>query len=229
MIDRPNHARAVQLLSAGQKVAPTVINVVGAIGPRDAVRARDVRTALAGGRGPILLRIESEGGYLDEALEIVAALEKSGRPVAAHVGRLCQSAATIVLSTASHRRADVGASFLLHRCEVTPAGSARWTAGRHQARARLLRDGDVRMIAALARATGAPAEHLEAELATERPLNAFAALRLGLITEIVNVTRPPSREWLARVRAALSSGQPINYSAPSYLFSPAYLSACGAA
>jgi len=226
MIDRPNRTRALKLLSAGRAAEPTVIDVKGAIGPRDAVRARDVRTALASGRGRITLRIDSEGGNLDEALEIVAALERSGRPISAHVARRCKSAAAIVLAAATHRRADLGATFLLHRCEVTPAGSARWTAGRHQARARFLRDGDVRMIAVLARATGTPVDRLEAELATERPLDAFAALRLGLITEIVNVTRPPSREWLARVRAAQSSGQPVSLGLPSYLFGAAFLKAC---
>ena len=223
---RPNRSRALALMGASQVAEPTTVRLTGPIGEHGGIRARSVKAAILSGRGQLRLIIDSPGGLVAEAVEIYEALRNLDRPIVATVHRECSSAANIVLMAAVHRRAPLNARFLLHGTELPPGGSARWTARRHAARASVLGSTDQQIVSIIARASGTAPERLAAELSTERTMTALQALSAGILTEVVGVSRPPSREWLARVRAVRSSGQPVSLSMPSYLFSPAYLSAC---
>jgi len=228
MNNRPNRSRALRLMAASQVAEPTTVRLTGPIGENVGIQARSVKAAILSGRGPLHLIIDSPGGLVAEAVEIYEALRNLDRPIVATVHRECSSAANIILVAAVHRRAPFHARFLLHGTELPPGGSARWTARRHAARASVLGSTDQQIVGIIARASGTAPERLAAELSTERTMTALQALNAGLLTEVLGVTRPPSREWLARVRAAQSSGQPVSLSMPTYLFGAAFLRACAA-
>jgi ATP-dependent Clp protease protease subunit len=131
----------------------------------------------ASGDGPINLYLSSTGGPLHAALAVSDTVDLLGVPV--HVtclGRV-EGAALGVLAAGTVRVAAPHASFYLREPEVETSGNAAqmkaW-ADHHQAQLE-------RFVALIARATGRPAEHVEADFAIGRWLSAGEALAYGLV------------------------------------------------
>ncbi len=134
----------------------------------------------ASGDGSVTLYVDSGEGSLDAAFTVMDTIDLLGVPVQAIcVGRAFGPAVGVV-AVAHRRRASRHARFYLSAPRTSIQGTAaelqRWVG--HQ-------EAQLDAFAArLAAATGRPAEHVEADLATGRYLSAEEALQYGLVDEI---------------------------------------------
>ena len=156
-------------------------------GPLDEAEAGRVAVELmyldAQGDGAVHLQIDSGGGPVHAALTLVDTIELLGVPVrAACIGRV-EGSAVAVFAAAEYRSASPHARFRLHEPESSAAGTAGELTSWSQQRSQDL----LRMAQVIAHATGRPLEHVEADIAAGRWLDAEQALAYGL----VNDTRPP--------------------------------------
>jgi ATP-dependent Clp protease protease subunit len=130
----------------------------------------------ATGDGTVTLLVDSPGGSLDAGFALMDTIAALGVPVhATCVGR-AEGAAVGVFASAHKRLAAPHSRFRLSEpvTEVSgPASTMARHAAHHQQRLE-------RFAAALASATGQPAEHVEADLAAGRWLDAGEAVAYGL-------------------------------------------------
>lgn len=163
-------------------------------GPLDERLATEVAATLmmldATGDDAVQLQVDSGGGPLEAAFTLIDTIELLGVPVhATCVGR-AEGAAVGVVAAAARRLAAPHCHFRLGEPTSSASGSAaqleRWSEHR--------RDQLARFVAILARATGRPGEHIEADLAVGRWLSADEAVAYGLVDQIwrPGSGRPPS-------------------------------------
>jgi ATP-dependent Clp protease, protease subunit len=158
--------------------------VVRLWGPLDDRAVNQVAAELmaldAMGDEPVQLFLASSGGPLHLAMSLVDTVDLLGVPV--HVtclGRV-EGAAVLLAAVAARRVAARHAQFHLCAPEVTASGNATQIAAwAEQHRLELDRFSE-----RLSRASGRHREHVEADVATGRWLDAEAAVGYGLVDEI---------------------------------------------
>lgn len=141
------------------------------------------------GDGAVDLQLDSPGGPLPAAFSLVDTVEALGVPVHARCLGRVEGSALGLLAVCAVRSAGRHTRF--HLCEPRSelSGSAAQLERRVQDHQRALADFTTK----LAAATGRPLEHLEAELATGRWLDAEEAVAFGLIDEIAAPGDGPAR------------------------------------
>lgn len=163
-------------------------------GPLDAVTAGRVAAELmlldASGDGAIRLQVDSGGGPLDIALPLVDTIELLGVPVEATCSGRAEGSALAVFVAAERRLATPHARFRFYEPPTTASGTASdlhsWS---EQRRRELQRLADL-----IAGATGRPLEHVEADIAAGRWLDAAEAATYGLVQEVRRSSPPAGRE-----------------------------------
>jgi ATP-dependent Clp protease protease subunit len=159
--------------------------IVSVSGPLDERTAGDTAAALltldALGDDPIDLRIDCPTAPLGPAFTVMDTIDAIGVPVVVTcVGTAGQGAAG-VLAVGTHRRINPHGRVHLGQPEVRFVGRATEieAASAHHA------DHLAQFQRRLARATSHPLEHLEADMAASRLLDAAAAQAYGLVDEIL--------------------------------------------
>jgi len=137
---------------------------------------------------PVLrLFIDSEGGLIDEARLIVAAIARRGaRPTIAYAGRLVASAAVDVLMACGQRRCTERTSFLLHPSRSLAAHvTSDLTAADHRAQAAYLDQADAAYRAQLAARFKLNAAEIARMAAADLVIGAARAKEIGLVDMIL--------------------------------------------
>lgn len=141
----------------------------------------------ASGDDPVKLQLDSPGGSLQAGFSLMDTIEALGVAVhASCVGR-AEGAAVGVFAVADRRLAAPHARFRLAEPPAAASGHAAALsqfADHHQAQLS-------RFVAVVARATGRPAEHVEADMAVGRWLGAEEAVAYGLADGIWETPRQP--------------------------------------
>lgn len=139
------------------------------------------------GDGPVDLQLDSPGGPLTAAFSLVDTIEALGVPVHARCLGRVEGSALGLLTVCSVRSAGPHTRF--HLCEPRSelSGSATQLERRVQDHQRDLAD----LTTKLAAVSGRHFEHVEAELAAGRWLDAEEAVAFGLIDDIGGPARPP--------------------------------------
>jgi len=139
-----------------------------------------IQAAVAVRDRPIVLDINSRGGFVDNAWNCYQLLQRHRALVTARVGAsaVCHSAAVIVFAAAHDRLAHVNATFLIHSVAAVPP--ERWDAAAHRRFAASLENSDYAMFRALATRCGRPVAAIEA-IAGEEPFSAMMAQSIGLV------------------------------------------------
>lgn len=98
---------------------PAIIEVTGEITEALALRAvAAISRAKRRGVDGLIIRINSEGGRVKAARQIVAAAERAALPVLTHVTGICLSAAMEILLAGHARTAAPSARLMIHRATV---------------------------------------------------------------------------------------------------------------
>ena len=148
--------------------------------------AAELMTLDAAGDDAITLRVDCGEGTLTGAFTVIDTMDLLGVPVhTVCIGR-AEGPALAVVAAGAHRSATPHARFRFREPHVSVSGTAadlaHWSEHHQQQLARF--------VSRLVEATGQPAEHLEADLAASRYLDADQALHYRLIDEILR--RPAS-------------------------------------
>ncbi|HET9060453.1 MAG TPA: ATP-dependent Clp protease proteolytic subunit [Acidimicrobiales bacterium] len=134
----------------------------------------------ATGDAAVTIYIASPGGPLHAAMAVVDTIDLMGVVVEVTSMGAVEGTAVAIAAAGDRRRAAPHARFLLTEPTTSSTGSASelaaW-ADQHQ------RELD-RFVARLVRATGRPAEHVEADLSMGRWLSADEAVLYGLVDEV---------------------------------------------
>ena len=136
----------------------------------------------------IYVNINSIGGYLDEAYAIHEALLDHPANVTTIAGKMCYSAATIILMAGDRREASPDSKILLHSIESLPREdpiSSRWTSDRYQAMATVLAEGDKRLVELYTNRIGGSRNFIEKELKNESYIPLVTCEWHGLIHGLV--------------------------------------------
>ncbi|MHB1930609.1 MAG: ATP-dependent Clp protease proteolytic subunit, partial [Acidimicrobiales bacterium] len=153
-------------------------------GPLDETVAGDLCSRLmfldGSGDDAVTLYVDSPGGPIHAALTVVDTMELLGVPVdTICVGR-SEGPAVAVVAAGRRRRAAAHARFRLSE----PAVSADGRAAQLQAWAEHHAEQSARLACVLARTTGRPQEHVEADLAAGRWLDSAGAVAYGIVDEV---------------------------------------------
>lgn len=163
--------------------------------------AAELMTLDATGDDPVQLHIDSPGGSLQAAFALMDTIEALGVPVyASCVGR-AEGSAVGVFAAAERRLMSPHARIRLAEPRESASGNAAELAsfaGHYQAQL-------MRFVTVLARCTGRPAEHIEADLAAGRWLSAEEAVGYGIAHEI----------WVPRRDRPPASRPPFGFRPPS--------------
>jgi ATP-dependent protease ClpP protease subunit len=148
-----------------------------------AVRQRLEEIRADGGTSVALL-IDSNGGLLDEALQIYDAIRSFGGRVSARVVGQCASAANCLLLAADGGREAVeSAKFLLHTAAIPPG---RGTAAEHKAAASSIAAADRALVKFIASRTSTPLAKIQMAMDLAVPFGSKRALELGLIDRVLD-------------------------------------------
>jgi ATP-dependent protease ClpP protease subunit len=170
-------------------VGPAEIRLVGGFGVMDHLgRKIDTRAVLAEIRAAsgrdLLVLIDSDGGLVDAARQIYAALQQHPRDVVCRVIGRCSSAATLPLLAGRFREAVSTAQIMIHTAAVDTSGE-RWTAAKHRAVAQEIDKTNREIRALYERSTKMRADWLDKEMAHERPMTLDMAQLGGFIHAVV--------------------------------------------
>ncbi len=139
----------------------------------------------ASGDEHVTLYVDSGGGTLEAAFIVVDVIDLLGVPVHATCLGRAEGPAAAVVAVADKRFCAPHARFRL--CE--PVSEAHGSAGDMRRFADQQKLQLARFVARLAEATGRPVEHVEADVASGRFLDAHEALEYRLVDEIWTPTR----------------------------------------
>lgn len=177
----------VQLIQGDDRVID--VRLSGAICPggafdAESIHLRAVRHVVSSYRGRVLLRINSPGGNVQEALEIHAYLRALGRPITTRVESRASSAAVIIAMAGDQIEIEVGAKLLIHSCVmfVSPellSAAVKKVFDLNVATARILGDRTGRSVF----------DELERLQAGERTLSADESVRDRYADRVVAITR----------------------------------------
>lgn len=166
-----------------------VIEVHGTIGESwwgDGVTLESVSAQLktiAGTDKKVLVKINSYGGDVNDALAIFELLRSMGDRVTTECTGFCASAATIIAMAGAKRRMSAYGLFLIHKC------SSMWAGNENDLEAHLeeLRKVDERMVQLYVDVTGCEKSRIEALMEENNGngiwLNVDEAIEYGFITE----------------------------------------------
>jgi ATP-dependent protease ClpP protease subunit len=130
----------------------------------------------------VAVDIESNGGCVECADAIFAALRGHPGYKITNARRACASAAMTILLAGDFRTAEPGTKFLAHQISTRDgAGQARWTASEHRAMARSLEKSNQKLVSHYAERTGRDARLFAGEIEHERPMTVQRARELGFI------------------------------------------------
>lgn len=189
-IVQPRRTRAVQIIASmcppigiSRRAETLYIELEGEVGSAHdgkGIFAAPIEVALRrhASASHVEVTINSLGGFVDEAFRIYKVLRAAGET--AHLttvaGRVCASAATIVLMAGELRLAEsAGSRILLHQAEVVPRSKGgRWTADQHARAAQRIRSTNEKIVALFAERCG-NRRFFEREFASESPLPLWLA------------------------------------------------------
>lgn len=156
--------------------------LTGDLGAEATRCAAELMTLDATADAPIELRIDCEGGTIDDAFTVIDVVDLVGVPVHATVIGRALGPVVGVLAVCDHRIASPHAFFQLKEPPASFEGNADALAAfaAHH-RATLGRFCD-----RLAAATGQTTEAIDDLVASHRPIDPTEALRLGLIDEVAS-------------------------------------------
>ncbi len=129
----------------------------------------------------IYITINSEGGSLDAARSIYAALRQHPGFKVTNAEEICASAATIMFLAGDFRTCEPNTRFLLHAPEALIDKEERWTAAKHARAAKQLKSATDMLINLYAERTGRDARCFSQEILHEDVFGVSRAKRLGLI------------------------------------------------
>lgn len=157
--------------------------IVQVRGPLDEAAAGDLAARLmyldGSGDEAVTLYVDSPGGPLHAAFSVLDTIELLGVPVdTVCVGR-AEGTAVAVVAAGRRRHAAPHARFRLGEPDVSVSGRA----DQLQSWATYHAEQATRLAGALAAATGRPAEHVEADLAAGRWLDAEQAQAYGIVDD----------------------------------------------
>ncbi|MDA8283010.1 MAG: ATP-dependent Clp protease proteolytic subunit [Actinomycetota bacterium] len=153
-------------------------------GPLDEAVAGEVCSRLmyldGGGDDAVTLYVDSPGGPVHAGLTVVDTIELLGVPVdTICVGR-AEGSAVALIAAGRRRRAAPHAHFRLCEPDVTADGRA----AQLQAWAEHHTRQSASLAGVLARTTGRPQEHVEADIAAGRWMDSAAAVAYGIVDEV---------------------------------------------
>jgi ATP-dependent Clp protease protease subunit len=190
-------------------LAQRIVNLRGNLDEQLAGQiAMELMSLDASGDEHVTLYLDSGGGTLDAGFILIDVIDLLGVPV--HVTCLgrAEGPAACVVAVCDHRAASAHARFRLCEPVSEAHGHAHDMARFAEQQTALL----TRFVSRLADATGRPPEHLEADLASGRYLDAREALEYGLIDEI----------WTPTREAASGDKQPLGFRPPKRRHLSAY-------
>jgi ATP-dependent protease ClpP protease subunit len=134
--------------------------------------------------GTIDVFIDSQGGDVASAFDIVDALRAHHGEVVTHGEGAVHSAAVLVFMAVGKRILARDATLLLHSCGGMPLDGTRWTAADHEKTAKRLAVIDAGVAAMIAERAGCAVAKIDAEMSTEAFTTTARALRLGIATAL---------------------------------------------
>lgn len=158
----------------------TIIELYGTIGEPYNTWQRVYAELLKDRTGDVEVRINSDGGDLQQALGIHAVLRGHQGTVTTRNVALAASAATIPMMAGKRRIVDVGSLTLVHASSVMLGGNAESL----RKRAETLDAFDQSMIDIYASATGRDRDEVAEQVLAETLLTADEAVRYGYATEL---------------------------------------------
>lgn len=148
------------------------------------INVRAVCEILSAFQGRVLMRINSPGGNVQEALAIHSYMRGLGRPITTRVEGRVSSAAVIIAMGGDQVEIEVGASLLIHSCSMFVVPELLCAA------VRKVFELNVEVARILAERSGRPVDdELERIQAGERVLDANDAVRNGYADRVVAVAR----------------------------------------
>jgi ATP-dependent Clp protease, protease subunit len=173
-----------------------IVNVRGHLNEQLAGQvAMELMSLDASGDEHVTLYMDSGGGTLDAAFIVMDVIDLLGVPVHTTCLGRAEGPAIGVIAVSDYRFASPHARFRL----AEPVAEANGRAQDMQRFAEQQRSQLERFVSRLAQATGRPHEHVEADLASGRYLEAHEALEYGIVDEIWT----PTRNTVADDRAPL--------------------------
>jgi ATP-dependent protease ClpP protease subunit len=147
--------------------------------------ARLIAAAGADPDSPLILMIDSDGGELESAIEIYAALRSRPAPVSCHVAQQCCSAAILPLLGGDVRTAERGATLLIHNVARHPGAqfAGRATAELLRSEAAELDELDRSMADIIEWRCRLPPWQIANALRDERVFNTTEGWHAGLLTQ----------------------------------------------
>lgn len=142
--------------------------------------ALELMTLDASGDDPITVHVDSAGGTLEAAFTVIDVIDLMGVPVHSVCLGRAEGPAVGVLASADRRR--IAPHGTLRLCE--PRTEATGHANEMQRFAEQQRQQLEKFVELIAEITTRPVEHIEADVAAGRYLNAEQALEYGLVDEI---------------------------------------------
>jgi ATP-dependent Clp protease protease subunit len=134
----------------------------------------------ATGDQAVALHVDSAGGSLEAAFAVIDTIDLLGVPVETICIGRAEGSAVGVVAAAPRRHAAPHARF--HLCE--PSATVEGRASQIEAGAAHHQAQTARFARRLARASGRPAEHVEADLSMGRWLDAEEAVAYGLVDDL---------------------------------------------
>lgn len=160
--------------------------------------------AVAQGASDVLLRINSPGGNLVEALAMCDHIRGLSIPVHTEVFGLCASAATLLALMGATVSMNEHATFMVHMPEAAIVG----TTAEMESFLAFFRDQEEKAFRIYAEKTGKEVEVLRSEHATARYYNAESALAYGFVDAIKGAQAQEEGKDAASVNMRLDSALP---------------------
>ena len=173
-------------LSSTPRADRLTLTLTGVIGRSGGIKFEAVRDALLEAPGkPILVRLDSPGGSLDEARRLYRLMRAAStrRHIETRVVGECSSAAILILAAADYRTAAPTARFMIHSAATAGGSPERWNARGHREQARWIEQANQALLDILAERLSAPRGWLQSWLESEAVISAIDAKQRFLIVD----------------------------------------------
>jgi ATP-dependent protease ClpP protease subunit len=134
---------------------------------------------------PIIMQLDSAGGYIQPALELYGRLRQHPAPLTICAGRRCDSAAVPILMAGDIRIASPATTFLIHGVAKPPLGRPSVVGLRAAAQELELLDGELASLIVMRSAGKYSRWELRADMDREVTLDAHSALLRGIVTALI--------------------------------------------
>ena len=132
----------------------------------------------------IVVRINSNGGSVNEGWAIYDLLKNSGKEIETIVEGKCYSIATVLMLSGHVRKINKNSQILIHNPWIDPSGKPLTASTLAELSEDLLFEEN-KLLDFYVAQTGATQEIISDFMVSEKPINAEKALELGFVTEIV--------------------------------------------